>query len=68
MLPQLSTAVYVTIVLPCVNVDPLLKLELSVTDPQASIAVGAFHATGNEHPLPVPVIVMLAGTLVKEGP
>ena len=66
--PQLSTAVYVTFVVPCVNDDPLLKLEVNVTVPQASVAVGAFHDTGTEHPLPVPDIVIFAGTLEKDGP
>ena len=44
-LEEASTAVYVTIVSPIEKVDPELWLDVKLTEPELSLAVGSDHVT-----------------------
>ncbi len=49
VLPWMSSAVYVTVVVPTANVSLLLCVEVKVLTPQLSAAVGAVQLTAALH-------------------
>jgi hypothetical protein len=63
VLPDRSVAVHVTVVVPCVNTQPLAGVQLVVTPGQLSLAVGPYVTIGVLQVL----VVMLPGHLIVGG-